>query len=163
MQRPGTPIAFHFDENDVDSSRDSGTVENIWWLPESTSSDQLILSNASGKSLSVSVIATDTAGGSYPETVALGPQQTQRLNLRSVARQAAASKVMGGLSISIGKGAGSLIVSHIVYDETTGLSAIMKTFDRDANDKPGQHTLRAPMMALATPDPTLRVCDFIDF
>ncbi|MBV9761423.1 MAG: hypothetical protein JO340_12730 [Acidobacteriaceae bacterium] len=51
---------------------------------------------------------------------------------------------------------GNLITSHIVFDETTGMSATMKAFERDPTEKPKAHTMRAPMMALANPDPVLQ-------
>src|SRR6202034_3920134 len=52
-------------------------------------------------------------------------------------------------------GGGNLITSHILFDETTGMSATMKSFERDPAEKPRLHMMRAPMMALVNPDPVL--------
>lgn len=155
VQHSGTPISFHFDENDVDDKLDAESIESIWWLPAATSTDQLVLANASAKPLTTTVTSTDVSGHSYSETVNLPAGQTNRLDLRSLTKQAGASNAMGGVTISITKGAGSLMVSHFVFDESTGLAAIMKTFERDLTETLGQHSLHAPMLALANPDPSL--------
>jgi hypothetical protein len=42
--------------------------------------------------------------------------------------------------------------TEIVFDETTGLTAMMKLFEREPGDHPAGHTLTAPMMALRQPD-----------
>jgi len=42
--------------------------------------------------------------------------------------------------------------TQIVFDEVTGLAAIMKLFDRDPDDQSRSRVLRAPMMALSQPD-----------
>ena len=59
--------------------------------------------------------------------------------------------------------AGSLDTVHILYDETAGFSATMKMFDRDPTStqasrdyaETGKWVTRAPMLALAHPDPAL--------
>jgi len=94
-------------------------------------------------------------GGVFHHPVTVGPRQTQRVDMGVVTRKVEPTNAMGGLSINIAHSAGSIIVSHIVFDQTNGLSATMKTFERDPGDPSEQHTMRAPMMALATPDPTL--------
>ena len=58
---------------------------------------------------------------------------------------------MGGLTLSL-PGRESLSVTQIVFDEVTGLAAIMKLFDREPDDEFKDHTLLAPMMALSLPD-----------
>jgi hypothetical protein len=45
--------------------------------------------------------------------------------------------------------------TQIVFDEVTGLAAIMKLFDREPEDQPKNRVLLAPMMALSHPDPEL--------
>jgi len=37
--------------------------------------------------------------------------------------------------VAVGSSGGNLITSHIVFDETTGMSATMKTFERSAAEK----------------------------
>ena len=58
---------------------------------------------------------------------------------------------MGGLTLSL-PGNESLSATQIVFDEVTGLAAIMKLFDREPADQPENHALLAPMMALSQPD-----------
>jgi len=72
-----------------------------------------------------------------------------------VTKAAGLSGLQGGLTVSVASAAGGLIASHILFDPTTGMSAIMKTFDGDPAEQPRVHTLRAPMMALSAPDPVL--------
>jgi hypothetical protein len=49
----------------------------------------------------------------------------------------------------------SISATQIIFDETTGLAAIMKLFEREPDDKTRLHTLLAPMMALSQPDESL--------
>jgi len=65
-------------------------------------------------------------------------------------------QVAKGVTVEIPTGGGNLVTSHIVFDETTGMSATMKAFERDPAEKPKGHTMRTPMMALANPDPMLQ-------
>jgi len=58
---------------------------------------------------------------------------------------------MGGLTVLL-PGKESLSASHIVFDEVTGLAAMMKLFYRETDDKPRNHSLLAPMLALSQPD-----------
>ncbi len=156
VQRTGTGIGFHFDAGPIDSGYGSGTTESIWWLPPPTSSDYLILANGSRQPLAASVTVSDAAGHSVQQPVALGPAQMQRLDLRAITQAAHLGGFKGGVRVSVPSGAGNLIASNIVFDGTAGMSATMKTFERDPAEKPQAHTMRAPMMALAKPDPVLQ-------
>jgi len=156
VQRTGTPIGFHFDEEWTDASQATGSQESIWWLPRATASDWLILTNASNRPLVTSLAVSDIAGRSVRQRVNLGPGETQRLDLRALTRAGGLGGLEGGVTVAAVSGAGALITSHIVFDESAGMSAAMKTFERDPAEKPTSHTMRAPMMALAMPDPALQ-------
>lgn len=155
VQRSASPIGFHFDGEPLDKGYDSGSVESIWWMPSPTASEYLILGNASTRPLLASVSVSDPAGRSSQRNVELGPAQTRRVDLRAITQAARFGGLQGGITVSVRSGAGNLLTSHIVFDESTGLSAMMKTFERNPAEKPGLHTLRGPMMALTTPDPAL--------
>ena len=70
----------------------------------------------------------------------------------------------GGFKIDVKSKIGSLDTAYLLFDEEVGFSARMKTFDRNPQGKIPQHldipeakiwTTRAPMLALASPDPGL--------
>ena len=88
VQRNGTPIAFHFDEEPIDAEWNAGSMESIWWLPRSTSSDYLILSNASNRPVTASLDVTDAAGRNSRQGIGLGPAQTMRIDMRAIAQAA---------------------------------------------------------------------------
>jgi len=121
-----------------------------------TASDRLILANASGQPVTGSIVISDIAGRTFQQTLAFGAGQTQRLDLREITQAAHFAGGSGGVTVRATSAAGNLIASHIVFDESAGMSAIMKTFTRDTADKPETRTMRAPMMALTTPDPVLQ-------
>ena len=58
---------------------------------------------------------------------------------------------VGGISLSL-PGKELISATQIVFDETTGLAAIAKMFDRESDDQAKSRVLRAPMMALTQPD-----------
>jgi hypothetical protein len=96
---------------------------------------------------------SEASGENHGFSVTLAPGQSQRINIREELG-ATAPWAFGGLSLSVTKD-GALTASEIVFDEVTGLAAVMKLFDRDADGKVSSHLLRAPMMALSQPDPSL--------
>ena len=83
----------------------------------------------------------------------LGPYETARIDVRE-ALGPSANGAMGGLTLSLPNKEG-ISASEIVFDETTGFAATMKLFERYADEKVTNHVLRAPMMALTQPDPSL--------
>lgn len=153
VRREGQPIDFHFDADQAGSpAYQSGGVEGIWWLPAQTSNAFLILSNPSKKTVAGSVLLS-ASSSNRRIPLNLTPGQMQRIDLR----QALGSSnigAAGGLTISL-PGHESISATQIVFDEITGLTAIMKLFDRDPNDQPKGHVLVAPMMALNQPDADL--------
>ncbi len=85
--------------------------------------------------------------------MAIGAGQTARIDVREVVGPASVG-ALGGLTLSL-PGNESLSATQIVFDEVTGLAAIMKLFDREPDDHPKNHMLLAPMMALSQPDQAL--------
>jgi hypothetical protein len=153
VRREGQPIDFHFDADDAGTPLyTTGGLEGMWWVPAQTSTNYIILSNPSKKTVAGSLIlSTTSANRRVP--LSIGPGQTQRIDLRETLGPSSVG-VMGGLTLSL-PGHESLSATLIVFDEVTGLTAIMKLFDREPNDESKGHILLAPMMALSQPDPGL--------
>lgn len=154
VRREGQPIDFHFDADEAgtpDYQMDG--IEGMWWLPARSSTSYVILTNPSGKTVSGSLVLSSPAGNRRIP-VHIGPGLTRRIDVRQVLG-ASNIAAIGGLTLSL-PGHESLSATQIVFDEVTGLAAIMKLFDREPGDQPMNHVLRAPMMALAQPDQALR-------
>jgi len=96
-----------------------------------------------------------TSGSAYNKQLklTLGPLQTARIDIREALGSSAGSD-MGGLTLTFPNNEG-ISASQIVFDEVTGLAAIMKLFERDKDESVATHVLRAPMMALTQPDASL--------
>lgn len=157
VYREGHPIDFHFDGYDAASNDGyfSG-IEGIWWLPADTSTDFLIISNPSRKPVAGTLhLTSGSAYNNYNKqlTLTLGPFQTARIDIREVIGGSAGTD-MGGLTLSFPNNEG-ISASQIVFDEVTGLAAIMKLFERDKDESVEAHVLRAPMIALRQPDAAL--------
>jgi hypothetical protein len=151
----GTPIAFHFDGVQLDEVFNQGTREGIWWLPTDSAKGLVMISNTGLKAAEVLVEAYGQTGKSTHSAVHLGPRQTQRVSIRDLLTSGGITDTSGGLRITIPPGAESVFAAEIVYDETTGFSALMNTFERSETQKVDNVVLRAPMMALSHPDPAL--------
>jgi len=150
VRHEGEPIDFHFDADEAGATYyKMGGLEGVWWLPVRSSTDYLILSNPSEKALSGSLFLS-TLSQNRRVPISIGAGQTKRVNIRQALGPSNISAI-GGLTLSL-PGNESLSATQIVFDEVTGLAAIMKLFDRDPDDKPTNHVLRAPMMALSQPD-----------
>jgi hypothetical protein len=152
VRREGHPIEFHFDAEGGGSS----AAEGMWWLPSETSTAYLILSNPTNEPVTGKLVLFETSGTSHVISLAIGPRQSLRKNIHELL-PAAANGDFGGLSLS-SEQPGGLSATEIVFDEVTGLSTIMKLFDRQSFaeiDKVDNRVLRAPMMALNQPDPGL--------
>lgn len=153
VRRLGEPINFHFDADDSGPAYHSGGIEGIWWLPTETSTDYLILTNPSSKAVTGRLGLTGLSRTNKPVPITIGPHQTIRVDLRELLSSSATGGI-GGLSLSL-PGKESLAASQIVFDDATGLTAMMKLFDREPDDTNNTHVLLAPMMALSQPDPSL--------
>jgi len=154
VYREGHPIDFHFDGYDAASNDGyfSG-IEGIWWLPAGTSTDYLIVSNPYRKPVTGSLALTSASGLSKQVKLALGPLQTARIDIREALGNSTGGD-MGGVTLTF-PGNEGISASEIVFDEVTGLAAIMKLFERDKDESIATHVLRAPMIALRQPDAAL--------
>jgi hypothetical protein len=159
----GRSIAFHIDGMDDSQDYQAGSREGIWWLPNSSASDYLVLVNQGQDSLPLVVSLFDSSGKASTQNLTLAPAATSRLSVRQLATAAGLTGSYGGIKVSAANHAGSLNTLHVLFDENAGFSAILKMFDHDPNTKLAEHdfagtgiwTLRAPMLALSNPDPAL--------
>src|SRR5216683_258306 len=163
IRRTGHPVAFHIDAMGPSEEFQAGSREGIWWLPKETTSDYLILTNQGKDVLTLDLSLYDPSGKQSKQKILLGPYQTSRLSIRTLAQAAGLAGSYGGIKIATSAHAGSLDTLHFLFDETAGFSAILKMFDYSPNTKleerdyahTGTWTVRAPMLALSNPDPAL--------
>ncbi|MCI0621409.1 MAG: hypothetical protein L0387_07030 [Acidobacteria bacterium] len=163
---PGTPIMFHLDASAAPAKWVQGSREGVWWLPRTTASADLILANTSDRNLEVKLSLYDSAGSAADQQIALGARQTNRLSLRTLLQNAGLQGAYGGVKLDVANGAAYLDSVHLVYDESSGYSGLMKMFDHDPRatlserswgktKRTNEWITRAPMLALSNPDPAL--------
>jgi len=163
IQDPGYAIAFHIDGGEQPQNFEGTTREGIWWLPNETAADHLVLTNQGRSVIQFELSLYDRAGREFKQHLTIGPSQTTRYSVRQVVRAAHLSGSYGGIKIRAGIHAGSLDSVHFIFDEQAGFSALLKMFDYDSRATIAQRdhagtgtwTLRAPMLALSQPDPVL--------
>jgi hypothetical protein len=163
LRTVGHPIAFHVDATGEIQNYETASREGIWWLPNDFTSDYLILNNQGASPMQLVLSLFDASGKEFKQTLALGPRQTARYSVRTLVQSGGLAGAYGGIRISAVAHAGSLDSLHFLFDPQVGFSALMKMFDHDPNTtlserdnaKTGVWTLRAPMLALAQPDPAL--------
>lgn len=156
----GHAIAFHIDAMGESQDFQIGSREGIWWLPNDSASDYLILTNQGKNTLSLNLSLSDASGKQTTQQVLLGPAETTRFSTRKLILASGLTGSYGGIKISTTTNAGSLDSLHFLFDQTPGFSATLKMFDHDPNATlaerdyahTGTWTLRAPMLALSTPD-----------
>ena len=159
----GHSVALHIDGIGEDQSGITGGREGVWWLPNATASDYLILGNQGKTALPLTLTLFDASGKSAAQNLTLPPAAMNRLSVRQLLKSQGLSGSYGGIQLSAASHAGSLNTLHVVFDENVGFSAFLKMFDYDPRAKlserdyaaSGTWTLRAPMLALSTPDPAL--------
>ena len=159
----GHSVAFHLDGIGEDEAQTAGGSEGIWWLPNSTASDYLVLANHGKSALSLRLTLFDASGKSAAQNVTLAPAAMSRVSVRQLLQSHGLAGAYGGIQLFAASHAGSLNTLHVVFDENVGFSAVLKMFDHDPRAKlserdyaaTGTWTLRAPMLALSTPDPAL--------
>ncbi|HXC42390.1 MAG TPA: hypothetical protein VNY51_02585 [Candidatus Dormibacteraeota bacterium] len=159
----GHPIAFHLDALAEAPEFDGATREGIWWIPNGTASDYLVLTNQGGAAMTVDLSVYDAGGKEFKQPLKLAARQTSRYSFRDLLRSAGFTSSFGGIRVVARSHEGSLDTVHFVYDEQAGFSALLKMFDHDPHAtiaqrdfaKTGQWTTRAPMLALSQPDPAL--------
>jgi len=122
----GHPIAFHMDAFPQPKKFVTGSREGIWWLPNTTAIDYLILTNTSDKSLHAWLNIYDSSGSSSQQPVTLAARETQRLSVRTILERAGLAGTFGGIEVRVPNGAGYLDTAHVIFDETAGFGATMK-------------------------------------
>lgn len=159
----GHPIAFHLDALAEAPEFDGATREGIWWIPNGTASDYLVLTNQGGAAMTVDLSLYDAGGKEFKQPFRLAARQTTRYSFRDLLRSAGFTSSFGGIRVVARSHAGSLDTVHFMFDEQAGFSALLKMFDHEPHAtiaqrdfaKTGQWTTRAPMLALSQPDPAL--------
>ncbi|HEY6413786.1 MAG TPA: hypothetical protein VIX42_08865 [Edaphobacter sp.] len=159
----GHPLAFHIDGINEVENYDQVSREGIWWLPRDSVKDQLILTNYGKYLLKLTLSLYDQNGKVAKQQIALGPRETGRYSVRELLKQMGLVGTYGGIKVESAAHAGSLDTVHVLLDEENGFSANLKMFDRDPRSEikdrdfaqAGSWILRAPMLALPNPDPSL--------
>jgi hypothetical protein len=159
----GHPFAFHIDAKGEMQGFETGSREGIWWLPKETASDYLILTNQGKNVLALDLSLYDASGKQARQKVLLAPAETTRYSIRKLILASGLTGSYGGIKIATSAHAGSLNTLHFLFDETAGFSAILKMFDYHPEAKLEERvdprtevwTLRAPMLALTAPDPSM--------
>jgi hypothetical protein len=163
VRKSGQPIMLHIDASGDDETLETGGREGIWWLPKTTTNGYLIETNLSHSTIPFTLSIYDESGKESRQNLTLLPYQTLRFSIRDLVKTAGFVSSYGGIKIATATHAGSLDSVHFLYDEIVGFSALLKMFDyvstatlaeRDYA-RTGSWTLRAPMLALSTPDPVL--------
>jgi hypothetical protein len=159
----GHSIAFHIDATGEDQTQTVGSREGIWWLPNSTSNDYLVLANQGQNPLQLTLSLYDASGKASVQNITLPPRGMNRVSARQLVSAAKLTGSYGGMKVSAVTNAGFLDTLHVLFDQDPGFSAVMKMFYYDPRAQlserdyaaTGQWTLRAPMLALSNPDPAL--------
>jgi hypothetical protein len=163
IRKVGHPVAFHIDAMWESQELQAASREGVWWLPKDTTSDYLILANEGQNAIPLRLSLYDASGKQTQQALILGPHETARYSVRKLLQAAGLTGSYGGIQVSDSAHSGSLDTLHFLIDETAGFSALLKMFNRDPNAKLEERdfaktaiwTLRAPMLALSSPDPAL--------
>ena len=163
IRKVGHPVAFHIDAMWESQELQAVSREGVWWLPRDTTSDYLILANEGQNTIPLRLSLYDAGGKQAQQSLILGPRETARYSVRKLLQAAGLSGSYGGIQVSGTAHSGSLNTLHFLFDETAGFSALLKMFNHDPNTKLEERdfaktaiwTLRAPMLALSSPDPAL--------
>jgi hypothetical protein len=158
------PIRAHAEGEEAAKSGSGeavSTLEGIWWQPRAGLNDVLVISNSSEKKVSGNVSLLDASGKRWNSPVTLGPHQTERLSMTELLQKSELSGSYGGISLQLPPS--SVDAVHFMYDEAGKFSALLDMFPRDFNaslrERAGkdakQWILRAPMLALRSPDPAV--------
>lgn len=151
----GYAITFHFDGDEIPQEVHTQKFQGIWWLRNDTTTDYIILSNSSSKPMQISAAISDLNNRQQTTTLALGPRQSGRIDVRELVSKGGLQSTWGGFSLSVLSKTSGLTAAEIVFDEPKRFSALLKVFEQDGSQKSVPRTLRAPMLALSAPDPVL--------
>jgi len=163
------PIAFPVGAHRAWAAQDplrrnrAGSLEGMWWIPRSGLTDILVISNSSDKNITSTLSLFDSGGKRWSQTLSFRPYQTRRIALDQLVHKAGLSGAYGGIKIEVPAYASALDGLHFMYEETGKASVRLEMFHRDptvtlrerTGDDSRLWTMRAPMLALRTPDPVL--------
>lgn len=165
----GVPVAFSIKARPGKSPIESvgngrqNSLEGFWWRARSGLTDVVIVSNSSEASVFGTLSIFDADGKKWSEPVSLTAHETRRLEINDLILKAGLGGNFGGISIETPALADSLSAVHLMYDEGGKFSSSSEMFHRDpgsslverlgSNQK--QWVMRAPMLALQSPDPAL--------
>lgn len=170
VHRESRPIAFHIDAMGKFTEDKDYLREGVWWLPNDKVSDYLVLTNQGDDRMPLVLSIFDAQGHAYQKELTLLPRETNRLSVRDLTQAGHLNGDFGGIQVHALAHARALDTLHILFDEKAGFSATLKMFDHDPNAlvserdfaKKGSWTIRAPMLALAQPDPALLLPAFTE-
>lgn len=156
IHRMGLPISFHLDAVFNVPEWGASTEESIWWLPKETADGFVIVSNLSPRAANVRLNAWGSRGvRRVQRALKIESGNTERVTFRDLLRDFLPSDTYGGLQVTVDGDASAVHVSEIVFDETIPFSAILKVFRRDPSAHQEDQAVRAPLVAMKQPDPTL--------
>jgi hypothetical protein len=132
----------------------SGAYQSIWWKPSENQRDTLVLANIFDQPLRGAIRIFDAKGHSAAHPFTLAARETQQISVTELLSKYEITGEFGGIAIEPQDHPGYLQVMHFTMDEAAGLGALLKTMPRFPLLQK-QYTIRAPMLALAHPDPAL--------
>jgi hypothetical protein len=150
----GAPIAFHFDALAGDQTSIAGTRETLWVLPTASANTYVFATNTSTESSDIRFTVSQSTNYSVSIVKTVAPGQSVRVSVRE-ALPDLPGNALGSVSVSTPNANPDFAVIAFAYDETSGFSAVSRVFERDPNGEMGQITMRAPMLALRQPSPSL--------
>src|SRR5260370_38286626 len=101
----------------------AGRREGIWWLPNDTASDYLILTNQGGNAIPLDLSLYDASGRMSTQKILLASRETTRYSLRTLGQTAHLAGSYGGINISTPSHAGPLHTLHFGFVESAASSA----------------------------------------
>jgi hypothetical protein len=164
----GEPIAFPMrarpaPQSDIrpDGSK-PGSLEGIWWQPRPGLKDVLVISNSSPKKINATLSLFDASGKQWSVSLPFAPYRTLRFSVSDLLQKAGLSGSYGGIKLDV-PASTALNGVHFMYDEGSKFSEVLAMSPRDptatVRERTGtdakQWTMRAPMLALSSPDPTV--------
>jgi hypothetical protein len=135
IRRTGHPVAFHIDAIGESQEFQVGEREGVWWLPNDSASDYLILTNQGGNAIPLTLSLYDAVGRESKQKALLGPREVTRYSVRNLLQTNRLNGSYGGIKVSTPSHAGSLDTLHFLFDEKAAFGAILKMFDHDQNSK----------------------------
>lgn len=154
LGRTGSPIEFHFDASPSVPDLTSAGYQSIWWRPSDNQKETLVLANLLDQPLRGAIRILDAKGHSTAYPFTLAARETQQISVTELLNKYEIDGEFGGIAIEPQNHPGYLQAMHFTIDEAAGLGALLKVLPRF--ELPERHfTIRAPMLALAHPDPAL--------